>query len=79
MAAFQRAKDVDAAKAHIAKRAKELGLEEMIPEDFATIEGDAAEAEKSEAEVEVEDEKSGDSDLFSALEEFRSLMEDGLS
>ena len=79
LAAFQRAKDVDAAKAHIAKRAKELGLEEMIPEDFATIEGDAAEAEKPEAEVEVEDEKSGDSDLFSALEEFRSLMDDGLS
>ena len=65
--AHQRAKDVDAAKAHIMKRAKELGLEEMIPEGF----GDAAEA----AAPEADGEKSDDADLLSALDEFRALME----
>lgn len=33
--AHGRAKDIDAAKAHIKKRAKELGLEEMIPEEWS--------------------------------------------
>lgn len=79
LAAFQRAKDVDAAKAHIAKRAKELGLEEMLPEDFASSEGEAPEADKPEAEAEVDGEKSDDSELLSALDEFRSLMGDDLS
>jgi len=65
--AHQRAKDVDAAKAHIMKRAKELGLEEMIPEGF----GDAAEA----AAPEADGEKSDDADFLSALDEFRALME----
>lgn len=82
LAAFQRAKDVDAAKAHIAKRAKELGLEEMLPEGFASSEDEAPEApeaEKPEAEAEVAGEKSDDSELLSALDEFRSLMGDDLS
>jgi hypothetical protein len=82
LAAFQRAKDVDAAKAHIAKRAKELGLEEMLPEGFASSEDEAPEApeaEKPEAEAAVEGEKSDDSELLSALDEFRSLMGDDLS
>ena len=33
--AHGRAKDIEAAKAHITKRAKELGLEDMIPEEWS--------------------------------------------
>ena len=65
--AHGRAKDVAAAKAHIVKRAKELGLEEMIPEGFM----DEAEAPAPEADGE----KSDDAELLSALDEFRTLME----
>ena len=41
--AFGRAKDKEAAKAHIMKRAKDLGMEEMIPENW----GDGMDGEKS--------------------------------
>ena len=65
--AHGRAKDVAAAKAHIMKRAKELGLEDMIPEGFEN----EAEAPAPEAGGE----KSDDAELLSALDEFRTLME----
>lgn len=40
--AFGRAKDPEAAKAHIMKRAKDLGLEDMIPENWMSGEKSAA-------------------------------------
>lgn len=43
--AFGRAKDKAAAKAHIMKRAKELGKEDMIPENWASMENTISEDE----------------------------------
>lgn len=43
--AHGRAADVDAAKAHIMKRAKELGLEEMIPEEWSMDAGKSDDAD----------------------------------
>lgn len=76
--AHGRATDVDAAKVHIIKRAKELGLEEMIPEDWETPEAAPAEAAPADAAATPEGEKSEDAEMLSLLYEFRALMEDGL-
>jgi hypothetical protein len=67
--AHGRASDVEAAKAHITKRAKELGLEDMIPEDWSMDSGQES----------GDEEKSLDADIVNALQEFQSLMEEGLS
>jgi len=49
--AFGRAKDKEAAKAHIMKRAKKLGLEEMIPEDWTSAKSDPEETEDKDEET----------------------------
>lgn len=74
----QRAKDVDAAKVHIAKRAKELGLEDMLPDGFVSNSSPVPAAENAPAPA-PEEKHDSDADIISAMEEFRSLMEDGLS
>lgn len=72
--AWGRAGDKEAAKAHILKRAKELGAEDMIPENWDDApEQTAEEAEEKTAEVE------DDSAILEQLNEFRALMEDDLS
>lgn len=48
--AFGRAKDKEAAKAHIMKRAKKLGLEDMIPENWASGKSDPEETEDKDEE-----------------------------
>lgn len=70
--AFGRATNPEEAKAHIMKRAKELGAEDMIPENWSD---DAPEMPAAEAEEKAE----GDEEILTALDEFRALMEDGLS
>lgn len=49
--AHGRAKDVDAAKAHIKKRAKELGLEEMLPSEWSDGSGEKALTVDSDPEM----------------------------
>jgi hypothetical protein len=70
--AFGRATNPEEAKAHIMKRAKELGAEDMIPENWSD---DAPEMPAAEAEEKAE----SDEEILNALDEFRALMEDGLS
>ena len=86
--AYGRAADKEAAKAHIMKRAEELGLENLIPEEFMVGSGEQGakpEApEKPEAEQMMEEEKGLEDlgiDIDEALREFESLKEefDGLS
>ena len=86
--AYGRAADKEAAKAHIMKRAEELGLQNLIPEEFMVGTGDQGakpEApEKPEAEQMMEEEKGLEDlgiDIDEALREFESLKEefDGLS
>jgi uncharacterized membrane protein YkoI/ribosomal protein L40E len=67
--AHGRAKDIEAAKAHIMKRAKELGLEDMIPEEWSKPMGDG---EKSATVVSVND----DPELMAKLMEFELMALD---
>jgi len=67
--AHGRAKDVEAAKRHITKRAKELGLEDMIPEEWSKP---VADGEKSESAVAVND----DPELMAKLMEFELMALD---
>ena len=87
--AYGRAADKEAAKGHIMKRAEELGLEDMIPDDWMVGSGEdnaapeAPETEAPQAE-QMEEEKTLDDlgiDIDEALKEFESLKEefDGLS
>lgn len=70
--AYGRAKDKEAAKAHIIKRAKDLGLEEMIPTTWP--EGaDEAEAMDGPAEEAADGEKSAENEFAAALLEFELL------
>ena len=93
LAALPRAKDQNAAAAHILKRATELGIEERLPEGFAAAvrqaEGnseaevpEAPEAEAPAAPQEGAEKAAIDEEMLSALEEFESLKleeEEGLS
>lgn len=65
--AHGRAKDIDAAKAHIMKRAEELGLEDMIPEEWSS-------SNTGEMPPEEETEKSEVSKLLRDLSEFQSML-----
>jgi len=49
--AFGRAKDKEAAKAHIMKRAKKLGLEDAIPEEWMSSKSDPEETEDKDEEA----------------------------
>jgi hypothetical protein len=49
--AFGRAKDKEAAKAHIMKRAKKLGMEDMIPEEWTSQKSDPEETEDKDEEA----------------------------
>jgi hypothetical protein len=83
--AYGRAADKEAAKAHIMKRAEELSLENLIPEDWMVGSGEqGAKPEEPEAEQMMEEEKGLEDlgiDINEALKEFESLKEefDGLS
>jgi uncharacterized membrane protein YkoI len=67
--AFGRAKNPAEAKAHIMKRAVDLGLEDLIPTKWAGPESQ----EKSAATVEAATEGSEESDFLSNLMEFQML------
>lgn len=60
--AFGRAKDKEATKAHIKKRAHKLGLDDLVPENWNdSAEGkDDAKSDPEEADVEDKDEDSGE-------------------
>lgn len=77
--AYGRAKDKEAAKAHIVKRAVALGLEDLIPEEWGDEESKSyAEAEEdadAEAEEVMEEAEEKSDDLMASLEEFNSLLE----
>lgn len=79
--AYGRASDKAAAKAHIMKRAEELGLDELIPATW--LEEDAAPADAPDEAARIADEKGMEEaniDLKEALEEFEALKRDnGLS
>jgi hypothetical protein len=86
--AYGRAADKEAAKAHIIKRAEELSLQNLIPEEFMVGSGEQGakpEAQEApEAEQMMEEEKGLEDlgiDIDAALKEFESLKEefDGLS
>ena len=83
--AYGRAADKEAAKAHIMKRAEELSLQNLIPEEFMVGTGEqGAKPEAPEAEQMMEEEKGLEDlgiDIDEALREFESLKEefDGLS
>lgn len=68
--AVGRAKDIDAAKQHIMKRAKELKLEDMIPEEWSSP------AAPAEGDKPAEGEKSDISDILADMDEFTNLMKD---
>lgn len=68
--AHGRAADVEAAKAHIMKRAKELGMEDMIPADWMSG-GNAEEAPMGKDAL--------DSAVLNDLKEFQRMMEEGNS
>ena len=72
--AVGRAENKKGAKAHILKRAKELGAEDMIPEGWVI---DPANADMDEAPT--EEKSDADDSMIEALNEFRLLMEDGIS
>ena len=90
--AYGRAANKEAAKAHIMKRAEELGLEDMIPDEFMVGSGEdnaapqapeaeAPEAEAPQAERMMEEEKAllenlQTVDINEALKEFESLKEE---
>ena len=69
--AVSRASDVAAARAHIMRRAEELGLEDMIPTDWQSEDDDSEEVAPSQP---VEAEKSAeDAELAAALAEWQSM------
>ena len=68
--AYGRAKDKEAAKAHIMKRARDLGLEDLIPEGWA--DGEEKSYDEEDEMMEESEEKSDD--LLASLEEFNSLL-----
>lgn len=70
--AYGRAKDKEAAKAHIIKRAKDLGLDEMIPTTWPEA-TDEAEAMDNPAEEAADGEKSAENEFAAALIEFELL------
>lgn len=75
--AFGRAKDKDAAKKHIIKRAKELGLEDMLPENWMQEEegeGEGGGDKMPEAEEAPADGK--DDSLELEVAEFQRLLEE---
>ena len=89
--AYGRAADKEATKAHIIKRAEELGLEEMIPDEFMVGSGEAnaapkppeaPEGEAPQAERMMEEEEKTllenleTIDIDEALKEFESLKEE---
>ena len=77
IAALPRAADAQATTAHIIKRAKELGLEELLPEGMTEEVSETVEEEVDEAGAEK---AALDSEILSALEEFQSMkLEEGLS
>ena len=67
--AYGRAKDKAKAKAHIIKRASELGEEELIPENWVPKKV----AEAAEAAEEAASEKSAEDDFMATLMEFEML------
>jgi hypothetical protein len=69
--AYGRAKDKEAAKAHIMKRASDLGLEDLIPEGW--VDGEEKSYDEEDEMMEESEEKSDD--LLASLEEFNSLLE----
>jgi len=69
--AYGRAKDKEAAKAHIMKRARDLGLEDLIPEGWA----DGEEKSYVEEDEMMEESEEKSDDLLASLEEFNSLLE----
>jgi len=73
--AFGRAKDKEKAKAHIMKRAKELGMEDMIPENWMS---DNAEEKPAETDEDMETEKSASSDSDKATDDldFSAAMDE---
>ena len=73
--AHGRASDIDAAKAHIMKRAKELGLEDMIPADWQSGSSGTPAAEVDPGSME----KGLDAQMLKELAEFQRMMEDGIS
>ena len=79
--AYGRASDKAAAKAHIMKRAEELGLDELIPATW--LEEDAEPTDAPDEAARIADEKGMEEaniDLKEALEEFEALKRDnGLS
>tara|TARA_B100000287_G_scaffold14257_2_gene14426 strand:+ start:32429 stop:34060 length:1632 start_codon:yes stop_codon:yes gene_type:complete len=79
--AFGRAGDKAAAKAHIMKRAEELGLDDLIPADW--LQEGSPPADAPDEAARLEDEKGledADVDLKEALKEFEELKRDnGLS
>mgnify|MGYP001279167347 FL=1 len=90
LAALPRAKDQNAAAAHILKRATELGIEERLPEGFAAAvrqaegnsEAEMPEAPEAEAPQAGAEKAALDEEMLSALEEFESIKleeEEGLS
>ena len=68
--AYGRAKDKEAAKAHIMKRARDLGLEDLIPEGWA----DGEEKSYVEEDEMMEESEEKSDDLLASLEEFNSLL-----
>lgn len=73
--AFGRAKDPEAAKAHIMKRAKALGLEDLIPEDWMGGEDSESESEDGEksAVAEVDTPNDLDPSVAAALLELELM------
>ena len=62
--AHGRAKDIEAAKKHIIKRAKELGLEDMLPVEWQS------------EQMSASTEKGLDSEMLEAMKEFQALLEE---
>lgn len=72
--AFGRAKDKTAAKAHIMKRAVDLGLEDLIPMNWVSKEDmEKAKKESGEKSAEEVSEKSEETEFLSNLMEFEML------
>lgn len=78
--AFGRAKDKEAAKAHIMKRARDLGAENMIPEKWmeksAEEELEFSDEVAEQAELELKEAYQGD--ILAEMSEKGEAMEDGM-
>ena len=75
--AFGRASDKASAKAHIMKRAEELGMDELIPADW--LQESSAPTDAPDEAARLEDEKGledANIDLKEALKEFEALKRD---